>query len=108
MKTRLPTLMLALALGSSSAMSQTIFGTYDCGHWFSTNQPINRDAKVWLMGYLSGMNAMAVKAPAKPDPLGKLTSADQAFLWMDNYCKANPLKPLTTGGLTLFIEVENK
>ncbi len=45
-------------------------------------------------------------ANKKPtNPLGTLKSADQIFLWMDNWCKANPLKKVGEGGAELFVEL---
>jgi hypothetical protein len=38
------------------------------------------------------------------DSLQKV-SAQQIFLWMDNYCKANPLKTVVTGGYDLMDEL---
>ena len=46
---------------------------------------------------------------SKPkDPLDALNSADQAYLWMDNWCKANPLKKVSEGAVSLFIELMDK
>ena len=42
------------------------------------------------------------------DPLDGLSSAQQAFLWMDNYCRANPLKNVSDGASDLFLELQNK
>jgi hypothetical protein len=96
-------LVLALPL---SAQSQTAFGIPDCGEWINTANNLKRG---WLLGYMSGLNAMHVLENLKPeDPLRKLNSADQAFLWMDNYCKTNPLKTVGHGGWELFKELGKK
>jgi hypothetical protein len=57
------------------------------------------------MGYLSGLAAMNPES-SEVDVLERLNSADQAFLWMDNYCKANPLKYVGTGANALYIELK--
>ncbi|MDM0117529.1 hypothetical protein QTI66_36050 [Variovorax sp. J22R133] len=54
------------------------------------------------------MNAIVADDKIGYDPLHNLTSADQAYLWMDNYCKANPLKGVADGAADLFIEVQQK
>ena len=71
------------------------FGDYDCGQWFKAPQ-----AKTWLLGYLTGMNGAL--ADNDFDPLAQLNSPEQAFMWMDNYCKANPLKRVSDGGDELY------
>lgn len=80
----------------------TSFGNYDCGEWFTKRQP----ARIWLLGYLSGL--AAGDSQAKVDVLDRLNSADQAYLWMDNYCKANPLKKVSNGAVQLYIELDGK
>lgn len=61
------------------------------------------------MGYLSGLNMMWASKRLQPsDPLDQLSSAKQAYLWMDNYCKAKPLNNLSDGGLELFYELVEK
>jgi hypothetical protein len=73
-------------------------GKYDCGEWFTSAL-----ARYWLGGYLSGLNA-ANLYPGK-DPLDKLNSSDQMILWMDNYCKANPLRSVGEGANALYLEL---
>ena len=87
-------------------LAQTIFGTPDCGQWVNDRPVAREQNKSWLLGYLSGLNVRHQLAGLKPaDPLDKLNSADQAFLWVDNYCKANPLRKVSTAGFELFLEL---
>lgn len=95
---------IALLLSHSLSYGMISFGSYDCGQWFVKKEP----AKAWLLGYLSGMNAMLANDKIKYDPLDKLNSAEQAFLWMDNYCKTNPLKSVFDGGVELLLELQKK
>ncbi|MDM0079215.1 hypothetical protein QTI17_01290 [Variovorax sp. J31P179] len=88
----------------SNGFAFTTFGSYDCGQWFTKREV----AKSWLLGLLSGLNFMVADEKKGNDPLSKLGSADQAFLWMDNYCRANPLKSVTDGGIDLYIEIQMK
>lgn len=78
-----------------------IFGGSDCGQWFK-NKEIS---STWLLGYLSGINAAISKGH---DPLEKLNSAEQAFLWMDNYCRNNPLQTVQIGANKLYKELHLK
>ena len=43
------------------------------------------------------------RSPA--DPLDALSSAEQAFIWMDNYCRVNPLKHIGDGAEDLAVEL---
>lgn len=61
-------------------------------------------SKVWLVGYLSGFD-MAATLNNKPSFLSKLNSAEQAWAWMDNFCKSYPLKKVSEGGTVLWLEL---
>lgn len=93
---------LVLLLSHSLLYGQTIFGDSDCGEWVSNKN----GSRAWLLGFLSGINSMQANVKYKYDPLGKLNSASQAFLWMDNYCKANPLMYVHEGALILYGELQ--
>jgi hypothetical protein len=94
----------AICLAAQSSFSQTGFGSPDCGKWLADKSPLQ---KIWLSGFLSGMNAVH-NAAFKRDPLDELSSMDQAYAWMDNYCKKNPLERINVGGFELFVELMKK
>ncbi len=97
------TMLLALPLLSHG---QTVFGAPDCGKLVSDN---NTNRKAWMLGYLSGLNVAHEIEGLKPkDPLNNLSSAEQAFLWVENYCKANPLKSGLDAGWELLKELKRK
>ena len=97
------TILLTLPLLSQG---QTTFGAPDCGQWVK-DSTTNR--KAWLMGYMSGLNVAHELSDSKQkDPLDKMRSAEQAFLWVDNYCRANPMRTVAFAGLELFQELKNK
>jgi hypothetical protein len=81
-------------------------GDFDCGQWFAPEYQSGSHS--WLLGFLSGANLMWVShirpAPA-PDPLTELLSGEQAFLWMDNWCKAHPLSTVGQGANSLYDEL---
>ena len=100
-KTGLTGFVLSLVLASSAHAAVTMIGIYDCGEWFN---PQKRSfAKTWLNGYLSGLSSAQ---PLGQDVLKKSTSTDQIYLYIDNYCKANPLKNLAHAGNELFLEMK--
>lgn len=88
----------------SNGFAFMTIGSYDCGQWFTEREP----AKSWLLGFLSGMNAMAAWRASGDEQVGKLNSADQAFQWMDSYCKVNPLKSVADGAQELFWELRQR
>jgi hypothetical protein len=97
----------AVGVFANSGASATVtnYGDSDCGAWIKTP---THGAKMWILGYLSGKNSAMGRNNPKYDPLSQISSANQIFVWMDNYCQNNPLEKLSDGGLTLYIELENR
>lgn len=102
MKIKAIGIVLLLTHSLSYGAGVTTFGDYDCGEWFTKRNV----ARAWLLGYLTGINFMVADEKKRYDPLSNLNSADQAYLWIDNYCKANPLKQLSTAGNLLYLELQ--
>ena len=84
---------------NTSAETVTMFGGPDCGQWLSRTDT----RKAWVLGFMSGINS--VVANKNLDPLDKINSANQIFVWMDNYCRNNPLKTASDGGQILYKEL---
>jgi hypothetical protein len=80
------------------------FGVVDCGQWLNDKTP---SRKTWVLGYLTGVNAMH-NATTDKNPLGKINSADQIYVWIDNYCQKNPLKSVDDAAANLFFELLKK
>lgn len=84
----------------------TSFGAPDCGEWVNGTRP---GSKIWLSGYMSGLNRMfnisADRSAAAYDPISTLSSMDQAFVWMDNWCRSNPLEGVDSGAQHLLLEL---
>jgi hypothetical protein len=100
-KILLPALLL-ISILSAQVMANTTVGSTDCGQW--TQKPSN-PRKAWLLGFMSGLN---FANPSRSDALNKLSSADQIIVWMDNYCKDNPLNDVAVGGRELYAELLKK
>jgi hypothetical protein len=95
-----------LCISSVAAFAQTQFGVPDCGQWVA-QASVQR--KAWLLGYLSGLNTLhEVQSLSPKDPLSKLGSADQAFLWVSNFCRENPLKDAGWAGWKLFEQLKKQ
>lgn len=90
---------------------QSIFGTSDCGQWVNSKTDARR---AWVLGFMSGMSqaTFLFGTPAdrktNGDWLNKVNSADQIFLFVDNYCQKNPLDKVGTAGLALYLELTKK
>jgi hypothetical protein len=105
---KIKNLLVAFVLGLllvQPAISQTAvsFGMFDCGQWVAKS---NLNSRTWLAGYVSGLNS-ALATP-KNDPLNKINSIEQIYLWMDNFCQKNPLKTVQDGGNALYFELQLK
>ena len=97
-------LFLACHLGQP-VFSQTRFGDIDCGAWLNKK---GLPERAWLIGYLTGLNTMHDLNKNSDNPLNKVNSAEQIYVWMDNYCQKNPLNTIGDGGIQLFIELMKK
>lgn len=99
------TLVFIILTAVANASAAVTFGGADCGEWIRSPSEPKRQ---WLIGYMSGLNMMHFFNENKGDPLDKINSAQQIYLWMDNYCRDNPLKRVSIGAETLFIELMKK
>ena len=66
------------------------YQNFSCGTWVSTRAKGQAArAEAWILGFLSGSNSEALT----PDFLaGK--DANGIEIWIDNYCRANPLESI--------------
>ncbi len=102
---------LAIALATMLLLIQPVFGqasfgVLDCGQWISRK---NNTDKAWVLGYMTGLSVMTTIANTKQgDWLNKVNSAEQIFLFVDNYCQKNPLKTVEDAGYALFSELIKK
>src|ERR1019366_4808859 len=97
--------LLLMVLFSSSASAVIVRAVSSCGQWVQERQANGRpeDAnRFWSLGYMSG------RAVDSGMDLLKNTDAASIELWMDNYCKAHPLKSVADGGDVLFAELVKK
>jgi hypothetical protein len=105
MKTKLLTALIAIAI-SNPASAVISIGAPDCGEWLKDTGARGEMNKSWLLGFVSGLNLDGRNE--NQNPLRKISSAKQIYVWMDNYCRKNPLKTLHDGGQDLIIELDNK
>lgn len=94
-----------IMLMSSPSIAQGIYieGTMDCGEWVQSRERQRSIAyETYLVGLINGL-ALGRKVEFW-NAKGIVMSREQAYLWMDNYCKSNPLSQPTAGVFQLFEE----
>jgi len=98
---------LLLASGAAAAATPLDGGVAarqapSCGEWIVHREKSDTLAlgnASWLLGYLSGMAISSGK-----DYLSG-TDNSSIYKWMDSYCRANPLRDLSSGGNALAAEL---
>ena len=111
MKLPLAICILALAGGAAQAQSSSGqftlsgAGTTSCGNYIaaSSNDNVSAFYVSWAQGFLSGMN-MGYGRAAKREFVG-LPDNDTIKLYLDKYCRNNPLKTPLDGALALYDEI---
>ncbi len=90
---------------SSPVFADRSIGNRDCGQWIKEDKEYQKAlSQTWLLGYMTGLNLADTQGR---DSLRKV-SAQQIFLWMDNFCKARPLENVSDGGHDLMAELRKK
>ena len=106
MSKKLAIALATMLLLTQPVFGQTSFGIPDCGQWISRKNSTDR---TWILGYMTGLSVMTTVANTKQgDWLNKVNSAEQIFLFVDNYCQKNPLKTVENAGYALFSELIKK
>jgi hypothetical protein len=85
----------------------TMQGIPNCAAWLqirSSGRAV--EATSWLLGFLSGISLGTGREFW--DIPNKTLAPEQAYLWMDNFCQANPLKSVLDGAYQLFNEVTSQ
>ena len=82
-----------------NAKEFAVYSGFSCGSWIANETNMSRS---WLLGYMSGL----AYGSGKNVLTG--TDKDSIFLWMKNYCNANPLEDVMVGGDMLFWELMQK
>ena len=68
-----------------------------CGQWISEKGTWEgAGSNRWLLGFLSGLAAGSGK------DILKALDNESVYLWVDNYCRVNPLRGLDEAGWELY------
>jgi hypothetical protein len=102
MKNKLSSILCVVLMSwPLSGFTQVSFGDIDCGQWIKNNRSQDR---AWLLGFLTGLNVDKDSL----NSLKELNSAEQTYLFVDNYCRNKPLEKVSSAGMTLYIELLDK
>lgn len=97
---------LMLNLAEFDAQAVDVRSIRSCGAWIKDQQegniPGEAANRFWLLGFLSGFAVGANK------DLLRGTDNDSIQLWVDNYCRANPLDDVIAAGHALAVELIRK
>jgi len=97
---------LLCALSTAVCADFRTLGAPDCDQWTTATGSLQMQHRVWLLGFLSGMNAVRYFPDSRNNWLQKLSGAEQAFLWIDDYCRIHPEESVVQGGLALSDELQ--
>lgn len=97
-------LIIISILVSTTAFAVDTRGVRSCGVWIKERQNGRGgiSSQTWLVGYLSGL------AVGSGKDFMNGTDNDSIYLWVDNYCRANPLEHLLSAGEELATELIRK
>lgn len=102
--------LLLLMSAVVSSQGVMIRGANSCGMWIEqraqdTTSRLTRAVVLqgWIVGYLSGLASESGKNFWGYPNINSLDN-ESVFLWIDNYCRANPLKHIDDAGDALFRE----
>jgi hypothetical protein len=92
---------------STDCNALSIMGDISCGDWVDHHSASSPDIQTviqnnWVAGYLSGM-AVGLNADILDNPSGK-----SLILWLNNYCRNNPLDNISTAASHLAIELKSR
>lgn len=88
------------AVLASDAKTIMVLVDNSCGNWVEARQKNRNSIQLWYLGFISGINFHA-----KDDLLSEVNAAS-AYLWMDKYCRENPLKTVVQGSVKLLDELK--
>lgn len=89
MKAGLIAICLTFVFGATDLRANEVLGSgaQSCGTWLAQqNEAIHQGRRLWVLGYLSGVNSMSSIDFLKGYEVNGIAAA------IDNYCRQNPLK----------------
>jgi len=98
-------MLMTTGIVASERMHIVGVGAYSCGKVVVNIKDDQSNALysfAWVQGFLSGLN---IKYLLKPESSTDLSDHDALRLWMENYCKENPLDDYAVAAGNLWTEL---
>lgn len=101
--------LLILLSREAFAQKITIRGMSSCGSWVEEETKHKAPGsyintrRTWVVGYLSGL-AVASDVNFWGEQNINILDPSSVYLWIDNYCRTNPLKDIADASSALFLE----
>jgi hypothetical protein len=83
-------------------------GTISCGEYVASSQAQEQmyfSALNWVQGFMTAINIKRSEEIGKPSLIGNDLDPDSASLWLEKYCRENPLNRLDDAALALVDEL---
>jgi len=96
--------ILMLATRPANAQEGVIIeGSLDCGEWVNARtKALSSNLQHYLLGLINGLTLGHGHEFWRAG--GSKLSREAVYLWMDSYCRQNPLKDVVTGAVALYQE----
>lgn len=92
-----------LVTGHSHAQGVIVEGGLDCGEWVEARtKSTSGHIEHYLLGLMNGLALGHGVEFWRAD--GTKISRKAVYLWMDGYCRQNPLSHVVTGAVSLYME----
>jgi len=104
------TLLMVVSCYATNVSAESIqgAGAMPCGNWVEKRASGGHNmALAWVMGFMSSYNHFVDESGKKNGVFGEI-DYNSIALWMDNYCRSNPLKSVYSGSYTLIGEMKSR
>ena len=94
--------MMLLVNGPAKAQGVTVDRTLDCGMWIKArNEKLSGSFELYLIGLINGLTLGHMWEFWKKGSSTSL-NRESVYIWMDSYCRDNPLKDVESGVVELY------
>ena len=97
-------LSTSIALGQDKPLAVFSYADTSCGAWTrsATREAARAQYASWFRGFVSGHN---FGNPESQVPMGQMPDDATLYLYIDKYCRDNPLNPFTSAAFRLVEEL---
>lgn len=95
-----------LSFISTNAYAVLLAGAPSCSSWIKQKETASWESaadNTWLLGFISGYAQYS-----NTNVLKRINDLSSLYLWVNNYCRTNPLNKVNDAGDALFKELKKK